>query len=193
MAKMKVLGDGGIIEKLGKRNIIIACAVLFIGLAVYLNYAWFSGAEEAGSLDYGSGNMSDTLGGAEGDGDGGNASVTDTDAYFASAQISRQQARDEALAVLQTVLENAEALDSTKEQALADISAIASEIASESNVEALVVAKGFSDCVAVISGDSASVIVKSDTELLPSQVAKITEIVYKETGILPQNLTIIRK
>ena len=45
----------------------------------------------------------------------------------------------------------------------------------------------------VISGDSASVIVKSDAELLPSQVAQITEIVYKQTGILPQNLTIIRK
>ena len=88
---------------------------------------------------------------------------------------------------------NAQALDETKEQALADISAIAGEIEHESNVEALVVAKGFEDCVAVINGDKASVIVKSAEELLPSQVAQITEIVYQQTGILPVNLNIIRK
>lgn len=193
MAKFQLLGEKGLISKIGKRNLILISAVLFIALSVYLNYMWFSGAEEVGGIDYGSGNMSDTLGSVTGGDSTGTGGTADKDAYFTSAQISRQQARDEALAVLQTVLDNAEALESTKEQALADISAIASEIASESNVEALVVAKGFSDCVTVISGDSASVIVKSDTELLPSQVAQITEIVYKQTGILPQNLTIIRK
>ncbi len=193
MAKFQLLGEKGLISKIGKRNLILISAVLFIGLAVYLNYMWFSGAEEVSGPDYGSGNMSDTLGSVTGGDQAGAGSSTDKDAYFTSAQISRQQARDEALAVLQTVLENAEALESTKEQALADISAIASEIANESNVEALVVAKGFSDCVTVINGDSASVIVKSDAELLPNQVAQITEIVYKQTGILPQNLTIIRK
>ena len=78
-------------------------------------------------------------------------------------------------------------------EALADISAIAGEIEQESNVEALVVAKGFLDCVAVINGEKASVIVKSEAELLPSQVAQITEIVYQQTGILPVNLNIIRK
>ncbi len=193
MAKLQVLGESGILAKIGKRNIILVCAVLFIGLAVYLNYMWFSDATEpSGVIDYGNNNMTNVNGnGTQNDQEA--SGTTDTDAYFTSAQLSRQQARDEALQVLQTVLASADALDSTKEQALADISAIASEIENESNIEALVVAKGFSDCVAVISGDSASVIVKNDAELLPNQVAQITEIVYQQTGILPANLTIIRK
>lgn len=193
MAKLQVLGESGILAKIGKRNIILVCAVLFIGLAVYLNYMWFSdAAEPSGVIDYGNNNMTNVNGnGTQNDQEA--SGTTDTDAYFTSAQLSRQQARDEALQVLQTVLASADALDSTKEQALADISAIASEIENESNIEALVVAKGFSDCVAVISGDSASVIVKSNAELLPNQVAQITEIVYQQTGILPANLTIIRK
>ncbi len=194
MATMKVLGESGILAKIGKRNLILICAVLFIGLAVYLNYMWFSeAAEPAGNIGYGENN---NLAGGTAEPEDENVSGTttpDTDSYFTSAQLSRQQARDEALQVLQTVLANAQALDETKEQALADISAIAGEIEHESNVEALVVAKGFEDCVAVINGDKASVIVKSAEELLPSQVAQITEIVYQQTGILPVNLNIIRK
>ena len=194
MAKIKVLGESGILAKIGKRNVIMVCAVLFIGLAVYLNYMWFSdAAEPTGNINYGGSNMENTQGDVTDGGDSAVSDTTDTDAYFTSTQLSRQQARDEALQVLQTVLANAEALESTKEQALEDIAAIAGEIEHESNVEALVVAKGFDDCVAVINGDSASVIVKSDSELLPSQVAQITEIVYQQTGILPANLTIIRK
>ena len=192
MAKINVLGETGFLAKIGKRNLILVCAVLFIGLAVYLNYMWFSdAAEPTGNIGYGENN--NLTSGTEAPEDTNVSDTTDTDAYFASAQISRQQARDEALQVLQTVLANAQALEETKEQALADISAIAGEIEHESNVEALVVAKGFEDCVAVINGDKASVIVKSSSELLPSQVAQITEIVYQQTGILPVNLNIIRK
>ena len=57
MAKMKVLGDSGILAKIGKRNLILICAVLFIGLAVYLNYMWFSdAAEPTGNIGYGENN-----------------------------------------------------------------------------------------------------------------------------------------
>ena len=63
---------------------------------------------------------------------------------------------------------------------------------SESNIETLVLSKGFEKCVAVVNGDSASIIVKS-AGLLPSEVAQISEIVYEQTGILPSNLKIIEK
>ena len=193
MATMKVLGESGIFAKIGKRNLILIGAVLFIGLAVYLNYMWFSdAAEPTGNIGYGENNNL-VSGTTEPEDENASGTTADTDSYFTSAQLSRQQARDEALQVLQTVLANAQALDETKEQALNDISAIAGEIEHESNVEALVVAKGFEDCVAVINGDKASVIVKSASELLPGQVAQITEIVYQQTGILPVNLNIIRK
>jgi stage III sporulation protein AH len=95
--------------------------------------------------------------------------------------------------VLQTVVDSEDALESTKDQALFDISRIALEIAQESDIEALVKAKGFEQCVAVISGESVSVIVKNDGELLPGQAAQISEIVYQQTGILPTNVKILCK
>ncbi len=194
MAKIKVLGETGVLEKIGKRNIILVCAVLFIGLAVYLNYMWFSDAAEPSvDVGYGNNNMDSTVGGVEEDETVGGSTTTDTDAYFSAAQISRQQARDEALQVLQSVLSSTTALDTTKEEALDSIAAIAGEIEDEANVEALILAKGFEQCVAVINGDKASIIVKNDGQLLPNQVAQITEIVYTQTGILPVNLTIINK
>ena len=116
-----------------------------------------------------------------------------TDTYFASTILSRDQARDEALAVLQTVLENEDALEETKTQALSDISRIALEIEKEANIESLIRARGFEDCIAVLSGDAASIIVKSDTELLQNHVAQISEIVYEQSGVLPSNVKIICK
>ncbi|MBO7169865.1 MAG: SpoIIIAH-like family protein, partial [Clostridia bacterium] len=83
--------------------------------------------------------------------------------------------------------------EETKAQALADISRIASEIEKEAAVEALVIAKGFEDCIAVLNGDSASIVVKCEGEVQAGQVAQISEIVYEQAGILPANVKIVCK
>ena len=79
-----------------------------------------------------------------------------------------------------------------KTEALDGIAQIALDIENESNIETLILAKGFEKCVAVVNGDSASVIVKC-SGLLPSDIAQISEIVYEQAGILPANLKIIEK
>ena len=94
--------------------------------------------------------------------------------------------------MLSAVASSDSAIDEVKQQAESDIAAIAAAIEIEANIEELVKAKGFEDCVAVINGDLASVIVKSDG-LLPSEIAQITKIVYDQSGILPVNLTIMEK
>ena len=184
MAKFKIKGEGGILSKLGRRNLIIICAVLLIGAAVTLNYVFFYGNDD--KVNYGDGNMDDANGAL-------NDTPDTTDTYFASASLSREQARDEALAVLQTILAGDEANEETKAQALADISRIASEIEKEASIEALVIAKGFEDCIAVLNGNSASVVVKADGEVAGSHVAQISEIVYEQAGILPANVKIVCK
>lgn len=183
MAKFKLGGKEGLLAKIGRKNLIIVCAVLLLGGAVCLNYFLFYKPEK--DVGYGTSNM--------GDADQGTDTKVAADAYFSATQLSRQQARDEALEVLQTVVSSNDALETTKDQALNDISRIALEIAQESDIEALVKAKGFEQCVAVISGDSASIIVKSAEELLPGQAAQISEIVYQQAGILPANVKILRK
>jgi len=182
MAKIKFKGEGGIFSKIGKRNLLIFSAVLLIGGAVVLNYFLF---DTGSKVDYDGSGMTDA--------DPNEDEAPTTDTYFASALLSRDQARDEALAVLQTVLESEDALEETKTQALTDISRIALEIEKEANIESLIRARGFEDCIAVLSGDSASIIVKSDTELLQNHVAQISEIVYEQSGVLPANIKIICK
>ncbi len=114
------------------------------------------------------------------------------DSYFSDAILNRTKARDEAISVLQTIVDSGDALADTKEQALSDIAQIVEEMTIEANIEALIKAKGFSECIAVISGDQANVIVKSDG-LLETEVAQIAEIVYSEAGIKPSNVTLVEK
>ena len=180
----------GGIKKLGKRNLVICASVFIIAVAICLNWALYSGIQVPDDTAPPVDNVID----GESTETGGETDVNDSAAsYFASVQISRQQARDEALAVLQTVLENEDALEETKTQALSDISRIALEIEKEANIESLIRARGFEDCIAVLSGDAASIIVKSDTELLQNHVAQISEIVYEQSGVLPANVKIICK
>ena len=175
-----------ILEKIGKRNIIIACAVLLIGAAVLMNFILFSGSNQNGGYDgydQPSGSVSD---------DAGNSTATDANAYFSATQVSRQRARDEALEVLQAVVENVDATEAMKNEALAEIAVIADEIQKEANIESLITAKGFEACVAVINNDTASIVVKAD-DLQAAEIAQINAIVYEQAGILPSGVTIIKK
>ena len=79
-----------------------------------------------------------------------------------------------------------------KEEALAEINKMAKVMEAEANIETLVVAKGFAECVAVISGDGASIVVRGD-DLQAAQISQINEIVYEQSGILPVNIKIIQR
>ncbi len=180
-----------------KRHLAAAASVLVIGFAVYLNWAM---SDTQGST-VGGGELLDLQGytdtGLEGVDDLSSDVLSAPDAasdddYFAVSQINRQRARDEAIAVLQDVVEGAVNLDDVQSDALAQISQIAADIENEAAIESLVRGKGFSDCVAVISGENVNVIVRSSA-LLPNEIAQIQEIVYETAGILPANVKIIEK
>ncbi|MBE6553285.1 MAG: SpoIIIAH-like family protein [Ruminococcaceae bacterium] len=178
-----------VIVKLGRRNLIIACSVFLIGVAVLLNWVLFAGAADSDGYDgydQPSGNIGQTP-----------SDTTDTtddaaNTYFSATQISRQKARDEALEVLQAVVDNVDSSETAKAEALASISAIADEIQKEADIESLLKAKGFEQCVAVLNGDKATVVVSADT-LQPAQLAQINAAVYEHTGIAPSGVTIIHK
>ena len=176
--------------KIGKKNLMVALAILLIGSAVYVNYLLFSNPLD--TIGYGSNNMEDTYGEADGQEDLTVDSGAKDDTYFSTTVLSRQKARDEALEVLQTVVESAEAMEETRAQAFADISKIAKDIESEANIETLIEAKGFADCVAVVNGNTANIVVKTDG-LLISDIAQINEIVYEQAGILPVDVKIVER
>ena len=173
-------------SKAGKKTIVTSCTVLVLGCAVILNVILFNNNGEEGSKNPFAVNLNDP-----------DAGMTDTDKdpvkdYFSSMTLSRQQARDEAMDVLLAVAESSTALEEAKQVALGDINKLAAEIETESNIEMLVLSKGFTQCIAVINGDSCNVIIES-SGLLPTEIAQISEIVYEQSGIVPANLKIIEK
>ena len=172
-------------SKSAKSAVVIA-AVLLIGLAVYLNYRWFYDPIE--NLGYGENNMDDNY-----------SDSAETDAipesennYFTSTALSRSQSRDEAIDVLKLVSEDEEASAEAKADAAAKISKIAVDIQNEINIETLVKAKGFEECVAIIGDDAVSVVVKAES-LQANEAAQIFAIVYETTGVSPENISIISK
>ena len=167
--------------KIGRRNLIIIGAVLLVGVAICLNWVLFANNNDDG-FDYNEG------AGAEVE----ENQTSEVLAYFASTQVSRDRARDEALAVLQNVVDTAETDSAERNQALEDIATIANNIEAEANIEAMVMAKGFEQCVAIINDGMCTVIVMTEG-LLPNQMAQINEIVYEQTGIKPVNVKYIEK
>ena len=158
-----------------KRNIIVCASVLVICGVVYLNYSLFGAPkkEETQPTD-------------------NTSALSESEEYFSSAVLSRQKARDEAMQVLQQVVDSTDAVEEVKNEAYTGINTIAKEIESESNIEQLVLAKGFEQCLAVVNENSASVIVKSDG-LLANEIAQIKEIVYEQSGVHPRDIKIIEK
>ena len=177
-------------KKIGKRNFMIAGALVLIAAAVIVNVVIFAGNRDEG-FDYSQSAGMDGANTNQGNStDTGNTSVGD--AYFSSVQVNRQRTRDEAIEVLQAVVDNESSTETAKNEALAEINKLALVMESEANIESLVVAKGFEECVAVISGENASIVVKSES-LTAAQIAQINEIVYEQAGISPVNVKIIER
>lgn len=171
--------------RLGRRHVIVTCAVLLIAAALVLNFILFGDKWQKPVAD-----TAETAAGET-----GQTAVADaaaSDGYFSATQVSRQRARDEALEVLQGVVDNENADEATKTGALTEIANLARAMETEANIESLVRSRGFLQCVAVINGDTCSVVVDGES-LTPAQIAQINEIVYEQAGIAPAAVKIIAK
>lgn len=120
----------------------------------------------------------------DGELEGGEDAVYTGSDYFASARLTRQQARDNAVALLQQAAAAEGAEQDTLDQASEGIQAMARFTTAEAQIENLVTAKGYADCVAFMADDSVSVVVSTATgELTGDDIAKITDIAMTETGL----------
>lgn len=189
-------------EKVGRRNLVIAGAVTLIVAAVAVNWIIFRDDEgnsdgykydaSAGmSTGYGTTLNTGTVGDETAKPTAGEPDPTES--YFSSVEVNRQRARDEALEVLNAVVENDQASEDVKAEALAEIQTIAKEMSQESNIESILMSKGFAQCIAVINGDSANIVVQTEGQLQTAQLAQINAVVYEQAGIEPVNITIVAK
>lgn len=177
-------------RRVGKRNFIIFGAVLLTVTAIGVNVAIFSSRDDGG-YDYDKSAGMDA-GTAATPSSTESAEEPTSDPYFSSVAVSRQRTRDEAIEVLQAVVDNDASTETAKNEALAQINKLAEIMEAEANIETLIVAKGFEECVAVISAEGANIVVKSEG-LKPAQISQINEIVYEQAGIKPVNVKIIER
>ena len=110
--------------------------------------------------------------------------------YFAAVRLSRQQARDSALNLLQEAMAYSEG---TKEaESSAELEVIVETALSEAQIESLVIAKGYADCVAYMTGDGISVAVSSpEGGLQQADVAVIADIVMAQSDYGLEDIRVV--
>ena len=174
-----------------RKNAVVLTVLVLMGAAVVINWKFSPPAEDVSGAVSGEESGQKLLGqstlvSGEEDGsapEGEDAVYTGTD-YFASARLTRQQARDNAIGLLQEAAEQENADQSVANEASQGIQVLASYTMKEAQVENLVTAKGYKECIAFMGDDGISVVVSTDSgELTEEDVAKITDIAVSETGL----------
>ena len=195
--------------KIWKRNAVVAAIVLFVCAAVYLNWSYSQGTSDvsANALPTGKllggaamvGASADPSGTGEAD-QSPDPTASDSPAeqskpsndYFSNARINRQQARDSALSLLEEAASNNDADQTMRDEANASIRVMADCTMAEAEIESLVTAKGYANCVAFVGADSASIVVSLENgELTEMDTAKIMEIAMEQTGLEASQIKII--
>ena len=125
--------------------------------------------------------------------DGGEGEAAPTSSYFDTARLSRQQSRDNALSLLREASAQENVEQSVLDDANQAIQTLAGYTMLESQIENLVIAKGYADCVAFMGENSISVVVSPlEEDLQMGDVAKITDIVLNETSYTADQITIMK-
>ena len=187
-----------------KRNAVVATVLLFVCAAVYLNWRYAGNVandaapasqnqqdQQSGETDGQKGNNTKVLGDAALV--GGVPTLMDdamtaaegsasANSYFDTARLSRQQSRDNALSLLREASAQENADQGVLDDANRAIQTLAGYAMLEGQVENLVIAKGYADCVAFMGENSMSIVVSAAEDGLQTEdVAKIMDIVLSET------------
>ncbi len=168
-----------------KKQLVLAGLVLMLAAAVYVNWQFNSN-----TLDNKQSITDENLGDAEYVGND-NVKITDEEeGYFEKTRSEREEARDELLEDLEEMQKDVESTDAEISNAVQKQVEILSYIETESNVETLVKAKGFEDCVCIVSEEGINVIVKA-TELKNADILQIQDVVLSQKKVTLDSIKII--
>ena len=168
--------------KIWKKNLIAAAVLVTVCAGIYMNWLY---SEDQAVMD-----LTDTL-----DADkilssdmlvmAGDMVLpedpmdTITD-YFAAVRLSRQEARDKAVTLIQEAMSYDQ--ESESQHTSGQLEQIVQTALTEAQIESLIIAKGYTDCVAYISDQGISVAVAApEGGLLDGDVAVIADIVMTQT------------
>lgn len=176
-------------KKVKKRGAIYGVITLLLCLAIYLNWSYVGAPDELlAAQNSTSVSAQDS---AEGEASEDVAATSSSD-YFTTSRLSREQARDEAISILKETAESETVEAEAKEQASAQIAVLAENSVTESRVENLIRAKGYSDVVVMLGNDSVNVVVAAPEGGLQSTDATvIKEIIVSETEMAADQIKIV--
>lgn len=174
-----------------KKNMIAAAVLLVVCAGIYMNWMYTN----AESVD----NLTDTLDAEKVLSEdslildvgtlGNQESNTLTD-YFAAVRLSRQQARDSAVNLLQEAMAYGEKEES--KESSAQLEEIVQAALVEAQIESLIIAKGYTDCVAYMSDKGISVAVASpEGGMQQTDVAVIADIVLTQTDLSYEDIYVV--
>lgn len=116
-----------------------------------------------------------------------NTTMTD---YFAAVRLSRQEARDSAVTLLQEAMAYSD--DAESAQTNEQLEGIVQTALCEAQIESLVIAKGYTDCVAYINEEGISVAVASpEGGLLQEDVAVIADIIMTQSDFSMDDIRVV--
>ncbi len=108
---------------------------------------------------------------------------------LAGAKLLKEQTRAQNKESLLEIIQNEELTEEAKKEAVSSMIALTETAQKESDAQMLLEAKGFTQTVVSISGDTADVMVEA-ASLTESQTAQILDIVQRKTDIAPENIII---
>ena len=175
-----------------KKNLITAAILVTVCSGIYLNWV-YTGGENTQNLEDTLDTekvMSDDLlflGDNSVEVGGENNTITD---YFAAVRLSRQEARDSAVSLLQEAMAYGDQDQVAKSNA--QLEQIIQSALCEAQIESLVIAKGYRDCVAYMTEEGISVAVASpEGGMQQSDVAVIADIVVSQSDFTIQDFHVV--
>lgn len=177
-------------KKLWKRNLLAAAVLVTVCGGIYLNWRYSTdtgGKDLTDTLDAQKVMSEDMLVFSDGSDDLETNTVTD---YFAAVRLSRQQARDSAVSVLQEAMAYADQTQVSESDG--QLEQIMQTALCEAQIESLVIAKGYTDCVAYMSEEGISVAVASpEGGLQDTDVALIADIVMSQSELGMEKIRVV--
>lgn len=112
--------------------------------------------------------------------------------FFEEARLKRQKAHDAALDTIQKTLKSSGLSAEEKKTYAQELTGNLEDLHAENEIETLVKAKGFADCLCFLqSGRADLTVMTAGDALTAAQVAQIRDIVLSKSSVTAQNITVV--